>query len=100
MATKMDPKCYENMITALNNFVNKTGETSTQLFSAVSTCQQVLGQSDPATSGLASNAQAIATTYQALVTYAKKIATDMQQELEAYYHKEQRNWSSDSDDNF
>ena len=97
MAERIDPKSYGNMITALNNFATKTGETCDQLYAAAETCQSQLGEQDPATSGMASNNQTIATTYKLLAERAKSIATRMQQELDETYAKDQDIWNSDSD---
>ncbi len=96
MAEYMNPTNYNNMIEALNNFAANTLETCEKLKTACTVCTAVLGQDDVATAKIVASASVICAQYEELVLEAKRIAVDMQQELQNYYERE-RAYSDDSD---
>lgn len=103
MADYMNPTNYNNMIEALNNFAAKTLETCERLNAACAQCTAVLGEDDVATNKITSSASVICAKYEELVLEAKRIAADMQRELQEYYEPE-RTYADDSgnsgDDDF
>lgn len=102
MADYINPTNYNNMIEALNNFAAKTLETCEQLNAACTQCTAVLGPDDVATNKIISNASVICAKYEELVLEARRIAIDMQQELEDHYNPEvtYEGDDGDSDDDF
>lgn len=96
MADYMNPTNYNNMIEALNTFAAKTLETCEKLNTACTQCVTVLGQDDVASVKITTSASVISAKYQELVLEAKRIAADMQQELQEYYERE-RSYAGDSD---
>lgn len=96
MADYMNPTNYNNMIEALNTFAAKTLETCEKLNTACTQCVTVLGQDDVATTKITTSASVICAKYEELVLEAKRIAADMQQELQEYYERE-RAYAGDSD---
>lgn len=96
MADYMNPTNYNNMIEALNTFAAKTLETCEKLNTACTQCISVLGQDDVAAAKITTNASVICAKYEELILEARRIALDMQQELEAYYERE-RAYEGDQD---
>lgn len=96
MADYINPTNYNNMIEALNNFAVKTLVTCEKLNSACAQCIGVLGEEDVATDKIIASASVICAKYEELVLEARRIAIDMQQELQKYYERE-RAYSDDSD---
>ena len=103
MADYINPTNYNNMIEALNNFAAKTLETCERLNAACAQCTAVLGPDDVATNKITSSASVICAKYEELVLEARRIAINMQQELEDYYERERANEAdgdSSGDDDF
>ena len=102
MADYMNPTNYNNMIAALNTFAAKTMETCEKLNTACTQCITVLGEDDVAAAKITTSARGRCAKYEELVLEAKRIAADMQQELDDYYKPEDTYTgdqdSSDDDD--
>ena len=101
MADYVNPQNYQNMMDALNTFAAKCAETIESLETACSTCAGVLGDDDVMTPELHTRATAISTKYSSLAEEARRIAREMQEELDDIARREQQaQQDTSADDDF
>jgi hypothetical protein len=95
MAQYMKPANYNNMINALQTYARQVSETVEKLYAISAACKQVLGDEDIIANNLDPNIQKIANHYYRAAEDARSIAVAMQQELEEYYAKIEREMKAD-----
>lgn len=101
MADYVNPQNYRNMMDALNTFAAKCAETIESLETACSTCAGVLGDDDVMTPELHTRAAGIRSKYSALAQEARRIAREMQEELDDIARRErQAQQDTSADDDF